>query len=722
MRKTTMLLLVCAALAGRAQVPCKWTVDLSRAAPANWDCLRGETLELAPSFVSGRGAADLSGVGSATMYWQTNGMGAAYWSAPASVDTNSRPHRLVARWTPDCDCGAPAYSYFVGASSPSGIQYRAFGTVRMRGAPGERPNELPLPVPSIDFGAVAVTNAPWALPSEVDASIAAATNAIPRPDMGAYVKKSGAVMNQSATLSWPDNAVVVDDVDGIQLRGNLQLSIWEGGLLIGETFLTNGVIWGDSTLVMSGGASATFVHVRDSMEETVYGPFDIARKVGSGGWYYIGLPDREGRLALLDDIPQVDDSPYADPAPWKPSYALAPSETAVDTYVVTNGDSAATYTRDVVYQDALLDITIQDRPEPYTYAAPAGTWDIAEDAAGAASSIVPDGARARLVSSRSASGTVTARYSTPSNGEQTVSIWLSQTSGQPVKVGDDYDLPGTPRHAWQTNLLARLAAIDYSARHEYAHCYGGEAYGPEYIADALSPFNDLGESLAVPTGPNAGFFWPELASNTLPRSVVREDIAPGKPWQNSPVLFISPHWAVQAAHWNYAPTVTICTNYAAGAFVRLTASTRRAKGGGVDLALVRYRTAVPPQCIAKLVTEDVLREVSPSLFDKACGIHFSQHGTVHPFAVGGASAGGPDWTATGYDAATNACHLTHGGDSGQPIALVTPSAKVVWLACHHTVCGGPMLYDPENLAWIESILATDNEAPTYWTAEELMGE
>lgn len=161
MRKTTILLLVCAALAGRAQVPCKWTVDLSRAAPANWDCLRGETLELTPSFVSGRGVADLSGVESATLYWQTNGMGSAYWSRPAAVDTNSRPHRLVARWTPDCDCGAPAYAYFVGASSPSGIQYRAFGTVRMRGAPGFSPNALPLPVPFIDFAKVAWTNAPW---------------------------------------------------------------------------------------------------------------------------------------------------------------------------------------------------------------------------------------------------------------------------------------------------------------------------------------------------------------------------------------------------------------------------------------------------------------------------------------------------------------------------------------------------------------------------------
>ena len=161
MRKTTMLLLVCAALAGRAQVPCKWTVDLSRAAPANWDCLRGETLELTPSFVSGRGVADLSGVESATLYWQTNGMGSAYWSRPAAVDTDSRPHRLVARWTPEMDVGAASYRYFVGAAAPSGTQYRAHGTIRMRGAPGAEPNTLPLPVQVLDFSKVSVTNAPW---------------------------------------------------------------------------------------------------------------------------------------------------------------------------------------------------------------------------------------------------------------------------------------------------------------------------------------------------------------------------------------------------------------------------------------------------------------------------------------------------------------------------------------------------------------------------------
>ena len=189
MRRTITFLALCTALAAHAQVPCKWTVDLARVTPADWDCLRGETVELMPSFVSGRDVRDLSGVESATLWWQTNGMGAAYWSAPASVDTSSRPHRLVARWTPDMDVGAASYRYFVGAAAPSGTQYRAHGTIRMRGAPGETPNALPLPVQVLDFAKIAWTNAPWgdgggtdgqAVTGIVERVVADATNAIPR--------------------------------------------------------------------------------------------------------------------------------------------------------------------------------------------------------------------------------------------------------------------------------------------------------------------------------------------------------------------------------------------------------------------------------------------------------------------------------------------------------------------------------------------------------------
>ena len=218
-----LLSAVCTALAVHAQVPCKWTVDLARVTPADWDCLRGETVELMPSFVSGRDVRDLSGVESATLWWQTNGMGAAYWSAPASVDTNSRPHRLVARWTPEMDCGAASYRYFVGAAAPSGTQYRAHGTIRMRGAPGAEPNALPLPVQVLDFAKVSVTNAPWGESSglttnDVRAIVADATNGIPR---GVTIGENRVTrLSESGTIYWmfyDDEAVPVVDIEHLEI-------------------------------------------------------------------------------------------------------------------------------------------------------------------------------------------------------------------------------------------------------------------------------------------------------------------------------------------------------------------------------------------------------------------------------------------------------------------------------------------------------------------------
>ena len=157
-----LMLSACMALAAHAQGIVEWQADVARWQSADWDCGRGETLRLAPSFISGRSALDLSGIGEASFHWQTNGMGHLYWSAPARIDTNSRPHRLVADFEPWMDCGAAKYDYFFRAGATNGpVQYRAHGTIRMHGSPGAAPNALPLPVPVLDFARITVTNAPW---------------------------------------------------------------------------------------------------------------------------------------------------------------------------------------------------------------------------------------------------------------------------------------------------------------------------------------------------------------------------------------------------------------------------------------------------------------------------------------------------------------------------------------------------------------------------------
>lgn len=157
-----LMLSACMALAAHAQGVAEWQADVARWQSADWDCGRGETLRLAPSFVSGRSALDLSGIGEASFHWQTNGMGHLYWQAPARIDTGSRPHRLVADFEPWMDCGAAKYDYFFRAGATNGpVQYRAHGTIRMHGSPGAAPNALPLPVQVLDFAKIAWTNAPW---------------------------------------------------------------------------------------------------------------------------------------------------------------------------------------------------------------------------------------------------------------------------------------------------------------------------------------------------------------------------------------------------------------------------------------------------------------------------------------------------------------------------------------------------------------------------------
>jgi hypothetical protein len=157
-RNKLSLLVICAALATQGQVLCRWTADNSRTTPVEFSCFRGESLLLSPTLASyGTSITNYT----ATLLWQTNGMGTAWWS------TN------VLAFTPSMDVGASKYTIFIRAAMTNGVNYRANGTITMRNAPGYTPNTIPLPVPSIDFATVNTTNAPWLL-AELDPGIPAA--------------------------------------------------------------------------------------------------------------------------------------------------------------------------------------------------------------------------------------------------------------------------------------------------------------------------------------------------------------------------------------------------------------------------------------------------------------------------------------------------------------------------------------------------------------------
>ena len=119
-----------------AAVPLRWTVETSRAQVAQFEAYRGETLDLEATMQSY--GKPFSEVLPPSLYWQTNGMGAAWWTAPATASGNV----LRATWSPTNDCGGTVYNCFIGGPNAT---YRAAFRLRMLPSPGFTPNHIPLP-------------------------------------------------------------------------------------------------------------------------------------------------------------------------------------------------------------------------------------------------------------------------------------------------------------------------------------------------------------------------------------------------------------------------------------------------------------------------------------------------------------------------------------------------------------------------------------------------
>lgn len=124
-----------------AAVPLAWTVETSRAQVAQFEAYRGETLDLEATMQSY--GSPLATPAQPDLYWQTNGMGAAWWTAPATASGNV----LRATWSPTNDCGGTVYNCFIGGPDAT---YRAAFRLRMLPSPGFTPNHLKLPTVTYD--------------------------------------------------------------------------------------------------------------------------------------------------------------------------------------------------------------------------------------------------------------------------------------------------------------------------------------------------------------------------------------------------------------------------------------------------------------------------------------------------------------------------------------------------------------------------------------------
>ena len=155
----TFSLVFAAALTASAKT-FDWPIDAPTAIARQFTAYHGETVRF--NLRLGGAMTNLSPV---CLYYQTNGMGKAEWFGPVPGTV----------FHPTNDCGAAAYRFFVLCNDPDGKDYTANGSLRLLDSPGFVPNEVPLPVQSLDFAKIEVLNPPWGegLGNYVDAAISA---------------------------------------------------------------------------------------------------------------------------------------------------------------------------------------------------------------------------------------------------------------------------------------------------------------------------------------------------------------------------------------------------------------------------------------------------------------------------------------------------------------------------------------------------------------------
>ena len=119
-----------------AAVPLAWDVRPGQPAPVMFDRYHGEMLSFSATF-RGFGELPFSPGADIRLWFQTNGMGSAWWSAPATIQSNV----LSATWAPALDPGADRVSLFFGAPSNA----YAAAVLRLRHSPGFAPGTMPDP-------------------------------------------------------------------------------------------------------------------------------------------------------------------------------------------------------------------------------------------------------------------------------------------------------------------------------------------------------------------------------------------------------------------------------------------------------------------------------------------------------------------------------------------------------------------------------------------------
>lgn len=264
-----------------AQVLLRWEVDTARSAPKILEVYQGETVNFEVSVKESGAVKVFPDTATAVFLWQTNNMGSAWWSLPASVSGSV----VRATWSPSNDVGSASYTWYVAVIDSATVNYRVNGTLRIRDSPGFLPASLASPAifeqlkDALGFGAVTTTNTPPTAPSSETLVRAAlfsdsntawsntsqifvwdlgsqSYNRTPQLDLGIWVEnvQTNAVYDIPGTTN---QTVVVESawlyhaspiVDGVLQRAYTTYSGWRNGA-------TNTLTYGTNTITIYSGVA-----------------------------------------------------------------------------------------------------------------------------------------------------------------------------------------------------------------------------------------------------------------------------------------------------------------------------------------------------------------------------------------------------------------------------------------------------------------------------------
>lgn len=244
-------------------VPLEWTRRPDSTTPANFTAHQGETLKFRCTF-RGFGELPFGDGGDVRLYFQTNGMGEAWWSAPATVSSNE----VRAVWGPEMDVGASRWVFFFGTP---GVVYSS-AIVRLVPSPGFAPGSLPPPAMFEDMVAAIVTNEvaggwewQWEIPGRwrVDSDLVyigdgdwivdlwdvvedrdvrafgvgqADSTTVHFPDFGIATKKSGNALGLATLkdLEGKADASITNDIGQLKTESTLVYRLFSGSNIVME--------------------------------------------------------------------------------------------------------------------------------------------------------------------------------------------------------------------------------------------------------------------------------------------------------------------------------------------------------------------------------------------------------------------------------------------------------------------------------------------------------